>query len=176
MSRDTKPDLSLTEIRSSKEISEFTSEILAICEDPICRNKKPGLFANLFSTQAVYPEKWNTTSHVEFLYRGDARPPAQEVFKEGFVPKGTNTDLIYHALGSDPTESAYISTSKSKEVATGFPKPPPEGTNRAFVYEINPHKNAVDAVQELLPKFLRKLILKTLKFTAQNKKWLFDRK
>jgi len=55
---------------------------------------------------------------VEYVFRGDKRSPS-EIFEDGFTAKGSNTDLLDHAA-NNPSNSAYISTSKSPNVSRGF--------------------------------------------------------
>jgi uncharacterized Zn-binding protein involved in type VI secretion len=54
-----------------------------------------------------------------FTYRGDDRSP-DVIFNEGFAPRGSSKDLMAHALNNTDPPSAYVSTSKSPEVAGGF--------------------------------------------------------
>jgi len=55
-----------------------------------------------------------------FTFRGDSRGP-DVIFNEGFAPRGSSTDLLAHAFDNTlPPPSAYVSTSKSAEVAAGF--------------------------------------------------------
>lgn len=62
-------------------------------------------------------------------FRGDTRAPGQ-VFDEGFQPKGQNYDLFEHAA-FNPPDSGFVSTSRSAQVASGFP----EG-QAPYVYEV----------------------------------------
>ena len=70
-------------------------------------------------------------SNPRVTYRGDLfeRSP-DKVFKEGFSPKGENTDLLAHAY--DSSGSFYVATSRSREVAEGFAERP-----NGWVYEIS---------------------------------------
>jgi hypothetical protein len=54
-----------------------------------------------------------------FRYRGDSRS-ADEIFKDGFKPRGTSEDLLLHAKDNMSPPSAYVSTSKNRGVAYGF--------------------------------------------------------
>ena len=94
----------------------------------------------LFGPNATQPQ-------LSYLYRGDARAP-QSIFSGGFTARGSNTDLFMHVnLPSHcDSQSAYISTSTSRKIASGFP-----GGLEAhgFVYELNPQKNAIDVGKAL---------------------------
>jgi len=79
---------------------------------------------------------------VPFTYRGDATPPSV-VFREGFRAKGASTDLYRHALNSSNPPSAFVSTSKSFDVASGF-----GGRN---VYAVRP-RNGLDVNAILGPR------------------------
>ena len=54
-----------------------------------------------------------------FTFRGDSRAP-EVIFKEGFSARGESTDLLAHALDNTNPPSAFISTSSSFSVASGF--------------------------------------------------------
>ncbi|MEO7697896.1 MAG: RHS repeat-associated core domain-containing protein [Opitutus sp.] len=56
---------------------------------------------------------------VQFTFRGDTRAPAT-IFKEGFTARGSSTDLLSHALDNTRPPSAFVSTSKSAELANTF--------------------------------------------------------
>ncbi len=75
-----------------------------------------------------------------FTFRGDARSP-DVIFNEGFSPNGTSTDLLSHALDSSNPPSAFVATSKSFDVASGF------GDN---VYVVRP-VNGIDVNSALGP-------------------------
>ena len=89
---------------------------------------------------AVIFGKDATEIEVKYLYRGDARAP-DTIPPEGFMARGTNTNLLRHLV--DPSTSGFVSTSTSKAVAREFPK----SIGTGFVYEINPQKNAIDVVK-----------------------------
>lgn len=55
----------------------------------------------------------------EFTFRGDSRS-ADEIFSNGFKPRGSSTDLQAHALDNTSPASAFVSTSKSPKVASEF--------------------------------------------------------
>ncbi len=63
------------------------------------------------------------------VYRGDGRPPGT-IFKEGFQPRGTSTDLNQYVLKN--SESAFVGTSKSADQAIAFAK-----ANNGYVYQID---------------------------------------
>jgi hypothetical protein len=50
----------------------------------------------------------------DFTYRGDARSP-EDIFQNGFQPRGTNTDLDAYVNGAPDT--VYVGTSKSAAIA-----------------------------------------------------------
>jgi len=54
-----------------------------------------------------------------FTFRGDSRKP-DEIFANGFEPRGKSTDLEAHAWDNTSPPSAYVSTSKSADVASEF--------------------------------------------------------
>lgn len=52
----------------------------------------------------------------ETVFRGDSRAPAT-IFREGFQPRGTSTDLENYVLSNEA--STFVGTSKSESVAVG---------------------------------------------------------
>ena len=56
---------------------------------------------------------------VDYVFRGDARDPST-IFEGGFSAKGSSTDVFAHALDNNRPPSAFVSTSKSAEVAASF--------------------------------------------------------
>ena len=54
-----------------------------------------------------------------FTFRGDARPPST-IFSKGFSARGSSMDIFAHALDNTRPPSAFISTSKSADIAAGF--------------------------------------------------------
>lgn len=90
------------------------------------------------------------------LYRGDTRD-FNQVFNDGFHPRGTNTDLLTHAsppYGRDYfNNSAFISTSTSKKVATTFPQTLSEGIQSTCLYEIRSDRSTHNIFKELKPKW-----------------------
>ena len=54
-----------------------------------------------------------------FTFRGDNRAP-DVIFNEGFAPRGSSTDLLAHAYDNTLPPSAFVSTSKSADIAAGF--------------------------------------------------------
>ncbi|MGW5256465.1 scabin-related ADP-ribosyltransferase [Streptomyces sp. NPDC004012] len=50
-------------------------------------------------------------------YRSDTRGP-DEIFKNGFEPRGSNMDLMEHASGWS-TDSGYVATTKHESIAIG---------------------------------------------------------
>ena len=63
------------------------------------------------------------------VYRGDGRTPGQ-IFKDGFQPRGTATDLETYV--DKNTASGFVGTSKSSDVATQFAQ-----ANDGYVYQID---------------------------------------
>jgi hypothetical protein len=55
----------------------------------------------------------------KFTFRGDSRLES-EIFRDGFAPRGTSTDLMAHALDNTLPPSAFVSSSRSLNVAAGF--------------------------------------------------------
>jgi len=55
----------------------------------------------------------------KFTFRGDSRLEA-EIFRDGFAPRGNSTDLLAHALNNTRPPSAFVPTSRSYDVASGF--------------------------------------------------------
>jgi hypothetical protein len=55
----------------------------------------------------------------KFTFRGDSRLEA-EIFRDGFAPRGSSTDLLAHALDNTRPPSAFVPTSRSFDVASGF--------------------------------------------------------
>ena len=82
--------------------------------------------------------------------RGTFSDP-DKVFSHGFKARGTNFDLVSHTFGIE-SNSAYVATSRSLDVALKFPRSIPPGMDTKFIYLINPHRNAVDVVKALLPE------------------------
>lgn len=68
-----------------------------------------------------------------FTFRGDSRSP-DEIFADGFAARGTSEDLFRHALDNTDPPSAFISTSRSADVAGDFAD---------NIYVINP-RNGID--------------------------------
>jgi hypothetical protein len=52
------------------------------------------------------------------LFRADSRGP-DEIFNNGFEPKGNNLDLAQH-VSQNPSDSGFVSTSKSLQSAQDF--------------------------------------------------------
>ncbi len=78
----------------------------------------------------------------QLWYRGDAKSP-DEIFKKGFIARGTNLDVLSHVnpIGEQWFyDSAYVATSTSKNIAKQFPK----DSLQAFLYEINAQRHGVD--------------------------------
>jgi hypothetical protein len=78
---------------------------------------------------------------LSFTFRGDSRAPST-IFDEGFSARGTSTDLFAHALDNTRPPSAFISTSRSADVAAGF-------SDNVFV--LRP-RNGIDVNRALGPR------------------------
>ncbi|MBL0741392.1 RHS repeat-associated core domain-containing protein [Chryseolinea lacunae] len=74
---------------------------------------------------------------ISYVFRGDTRPPSQIFAEGGFTARGTNMDLLEHAMGN-PINSGYIPTSKSPRTARRFAG---EG---GYVYTIGTPVGSVD--------------------------------
>ena len=84
-----------------------------------------------------------TEIEIKPWYRGDRREPMR-IFEEGFTSRGSNTNVLEHVLGNEYgpiSDSAYVSTSISKEAATRYPE---RDLGRSYIYLINPQRNAID--------------------------------
>jgi hypothetical protein len=55
----------------------------------------------------------------KFTFRGDSRLES-EIFRDGFAPRGNSTDLLAHAFDNTRPPSAFVSTSRSFDIASGF--------------------------------------------------------
>ncbi len=65
------------------------------------------------------------------LWRGDSRPPSEIMDAGGFHARGNDFDLANHASGVSGSNSAYVSTSRSRAVAQRF------AGNNGYVYQIS---------------------------------------
>jgi len=75
----------------------------------------------------------------KYTYRGDYTDH-EKVFDRGFRAKGSSTDIVKHAIDSDNPPSAFVGTSKSRDVARGY--------NPSQIYVIRP-RNGIDVNREL---------------------------
>lgn len=79
------------------------------------------------------------------IYRKDSRPPST-IFREGFLPRGHNVNLLSHLRGisvwaqSGMQASGFISTTSDRDVARDFQPQEP-----GYVYEIVPPSSTYDA-------------------------------
>ncbi|WP_176692964.1 scabin-related ADP-ribosyltransferase [Photorhabdus luminescens] len=73
-------------------------------------------------------------------YRGDSREP-DVIFKEGFQPQGTSTDLYRHASDNYNPPSNFISTTKSPNMAAEYGSQ--FYTENGYVYAMKT-KNGID--------------------------------
>ncbi|MFI0779259.1 DUF6531 domain-containing protein [Streptomyces sp. NPDC021212] len=78
------------------------------------------------------------------VYRGDVRHP-DDIFKNGFSPKGTNEDIGQYALHDTP--SNWVGTSKSASQAGNFPQS--AGGRGTWVYEVRGNGYGVDVNRAL---------------------------
>jgi len=81
-------------------------------------------------TAAESASEAEATQITQPLYRGDGRSP-DAIFKEGFQPRGTSTDLQSYV--DTNSASAFVGTSKSQAEAAGF-----ASANEGYVYQIDP--------------------------------------
>ncbi len=86
-----------------------------------------------------------TPNPPEIVYRKDSRAPST-IFREGFVPRGHNVNLLSHLRGisvwaqSGLQASGFISTTASRDVARTFVPDQP-----GYIYEIVPPSSTYDA-------------------------------
>jgi len=82
-------------------------------------------------------------SNKSITYRGDTRSP-QKIFSEGFVTKGTNTDLHRYGMLNEP--SVFVSSSKDFKIAREFAMETARSTGQStgWVYTINNTGNGID--------------------------------
>ena len=117
--------------------------------------KKPDDFFQRtdFSALDITPIFFNESCEIDFLYRGTGRKPT-DIFEQGFKARGKNTSLRRHVIPSSDasslSESAYISTSTSKQVATRFPTS--SSSDRLFLYKINSLPDAILVETALHPE------------------------
>ncbi|MCX7115496.1 MAG: hypothetical protein NTW08_06285 [Gammaproteobacteria bacterium] len=103
-----------------------------------------------------YAGKEATAVEVNYLYRGDMNFPETRVFPEdkGFKAGGTELDLGDHVQPKGNKirnpNSAYISTSTSKDMASIFPIDVKEGF--VYLYQINPQPTAINVPEAMHPK------------------------
>src|SRR5947207_1057889 len=89
---------------------------------------------------------------VQPLYRGDTRD-FRYIFNKGFTARGTNVDLFLQTISPGEYslfDSAYISTSLSKEMAASFPKPLLSGIENSYVYEIYTTRQNINITEAAL--------------------------
>lgn len=72
-----------------------------------------------------------------FIFRGDGRAP-EVIFKEGFQPTGTSTDLYRYALYNE--SSIFVSTSKTPNIAREFA----DLQGNGYVYTIRGQSQGLD--------------------------------
>ena len=101
---------------------------------------KAGKVSTLGRLKNWLPKGKPKASATQWLYRGDSRA-SSKIFNNGFRAKGTNQSLLEHTLGDPKGGSAYVSTSKSYEVAASH-----GGGNRVYVVR---GKNAIDVNKTL---------------------------
>lgn len=99
-----------------------------------------------FYIKSPYP-----VDEIETLYRGDARDPGQ-IFNEGMTARGSNSDLLSHALPPDAedffNDSLFISTSRCKDVAATFPRIPAD--TKSYIYVISSIRSTVNITEEIV--------------------------
>lgn len=95
--------------------------------------------------------------HVIPLFRGDSRAPSK-IFPKGFYAHGKDLDLLSHVFPgvcwSDT--SGFVATSTCKDVASTFAVTASitnGNEHKAFIYEVNPQKSAIDVSKTLKKEF-----------------------
>lgn len=129
----TRKELNLTQTNDANQAPEFFS-------DP-----------DLSIRVGLILSKDNSFIEGEPLYRGDARH-FKDIFNKGFTAHGTNTDLLLHASppnGFSFSQSAYISTSISRDTAKLFPLSLSTEITPSYVYEIHTKKPIINVVDVL---------------------------
>lgn len=82
----------------------------------------------------------------EYVYRGVKEGP-DVILSEGFYPRGESGDLLLHARDNALPPSAFVSTSKSMEVATDFATG--YGTRDGYLYTMRQPVDGIDVNSEL---------------------------
>ena len=92
-----------------------------------------------------------------YLYRGDSRTPhyPDNMHANGFKTKLFPDHEIINDVDPFP-DTEFIATSKSKEVAQGYPEEVSAG--KSYVYEINPQKKGIDLANDRLEVVVPKSI------------------
>lgn len=93
---------------------------------------------------------YSSSEGIQHLYRGAAKD-IDEAFNKGFTARGENVDLFSHAMDPEDylIDSAFISTSLDKDVASTFPKSYFEIYN-SYLYEIYSTRPTIDVAKELM--------------------------
>ncbi|ACU62217.1 RHS repeat-associated core domain-containing protein [Chitinophaga pinensis] len=130
-----------TDNNGKQQVQYFSSEELQFRIDEIEAAKQrlnkdiniAAASANLVGAGMLAKAELSSVPKEPYLYRGSMSEPSNK-FVNGFKAKGTNYDLWEH-LQSNPKNSAYISTTKLKDLAADY---------GYFVYEIRFQKNGID--------------------------------
>uniref|UniRef100_UPI00260824CC scabin-related ADP-ribosyltransferase n=1 Tax=uncultured Legionella sp. TaxID=210934 RepID=UPI00260824CC len=131
------------------EIEESDAEQSAITTPNNQKIEKSNNHAPLyFAIDASYP--------VTIVYRGARRGPS-EIFNQGFLSQGNDTNLKLHIYGTSENrnfykESGFVSASVSKKSALTFPRALPSKAiqQQTFLYEITPSEKGIDATKEFI--------------------------
>lgn len=98
----------------------------------------------------------DASSPVTIVYRGARREPSQ-IFKQGFLSQGSDTNLKLHVYCTSENrnfykESGFVSASGSKKAALTFPRALPSKAiqQQTFLYEITPSEKGIDATKEFI--------------------------
>lgn len=147
-------------------------------DSPFLRNAPKAIFGQL-------PDMSKTKS----FYRGDSKPLGVVLQEGGFIASGPNLDLFSHAFpvdGFSVKNSAYVSTSFSKQVATRFPSgsvaefPQPFYTTLSpnsavsYLYEVMPRETPIYVAKQLSPLVRQgKIYIEDFAILAQERERAF---
>ena len=104
--------------------------LYAYCANNPVKYYDPSGYMSLCPGGKTFPGNGDRENEVRTLYRGDrASVTPDDVFQNGFKPKGTHDDALLHTE-SNTTAGNFVSTSSNKEIAIEF-----AGKN-GYVYEV----------------------------------------
>ena len=94
----------------------------------------------------------------------ELRTFAENIFRNGFAPKGNNKELLAHILDESNADTAFVSTSKLRSIATEE-----YAKNSGLVFEIDPRAlNGINAQSSILPNLDSMRIPQETKDRARN--------